>query len=68
MAYWFNIVSRSVETDDNRGPDADVMGPYPTREAAEQALQTAHERTEEWDDEDRAWEERRPDPSAFDAP
>lgn len=31
------------------------MGPYPTREAAQHALETAHRRTEAWDDDDRAW-------------
>ena len=29
------------------------MGPYPTREAAENALATARARTEAWDEEDR---------------
>lgn len=32
---------------------ANRMGPYPTREAAEQALATARARTEAWDEEDR---------------
>lgn len=33
------------------------MGPYPTREAAERALQTAHVRTEAWDEESSADDE-----------
>ena len=33
------------------------LGPYPTREAAERALQTVQERNERLDAEDRAWEE-----------
>ena len=33
------------------------LGPYPTREAAEHALQTVQERNERLDAEDRAWEE-----------
>lgn len=30
-----------------------LMGPYPTREAAQQALATARARSERWDEEDR---------------
>jgi hypothetical protein len=33
------------------------LGPYPTREAAEHALQHVAERNEEWDAQDEAWEE-----------
>jgi hypothetical protein len=33
------------------------LGPYPTREAAERALQTVQERNEKADAEDRAWED-----------
>lgn len=33
------------------------MGPYPTREAAQRALETARARTESWDEEDRRWRE-----------
>ncbi len=56
MSFWFNISTGQVETDDNRGRDEDVMGPYGTHEEAARALQTARERTEKWDAEDRAWE------------
>jgi hypothetical protein len=31
------------------------IGPYPTREAAERALETAARRTAEWDEADRRW-------------
>jgi hypothetical protein len=33
------------------------LGPYPTREAAERALQSVAERNERLDAEDEAWEE-----------
>lgn len=33
------------------------MGPYDTREEAQRALQTAREKTEAWDEEDRKWDE-----------
>jgi hypothetical protein len=31
------------------------LGPYDTRQLAETALERAHERTEEWDEQDRRW-------------
>lgn len=33
------------------------MGPYPTREAAQRALETARARSDAWDEEDRRWRE-----------
>jgi hypothetical protein len=51
--FWFNVRTGKVETELDRGPARDLLGPYPTRQAAERALQTARERTEAWDAEDR---------------
>jgi hypothetical protein len=31
------------------------MGPYPTRETAEHALEIARARTQEWDDSEQTW-------------
>lgn len=59
MAFWYNISTGQVEEDGQTDPKADLMGPYPTRAAAEQALQTAAEKTEKWDEEDREWNEGR---------
>ena len=56
MAYWYNIATKQVETDENRSRNDDVMGPYDTEEQARGALDTARARTEQWDAEDRAWE------------
>ncbi|MCE1180021.1 MAG: methionine aminopeptidase [Micrococcales bacterium] len=56
MAYWFNIETRQVEDDDNRSPGENVMGPYETREEAASALETARQKTEAWDEEDRRYE------------
>lgn len=53
MAYWFNIETRQVETDETRSQNADVMGPYDTEAEAAAALQTARENTERWDEEER---------------
>lgn len=35
------------------------FGPYPTREEAQQAMQKVAERNEQWDQEDREWENPR---------
>lgn len=52
--YYFNIATRQVE--EGRQSDWSVlMGPYPTREAAQKAFEHARERTEEADEADRAW-------------
>ncbi|MEK4241202.1 MULTISPECIES: methionine aminopeptidase [Janibacter] len=53
MAYWFNIETQQVETDDNRSQGEDVMGPYETEAEAAAALATARAKTEAWDEEDR---------------
>lgn len=58
MSYWYNVDTGAVEHDDDRSPDATTMGPYDTPEAAANALRTAREKTEHWDDEDREWAER----------
>ena len=54
--FYFNIRTRQVE--EGRQSDwSELMGPYPTREAAEQALETARANTERWDEEERRWQE-----------
>jgi hypothetical protein len=52
--FWFNVETRSVE-EGPQSPGHVRMGPYPTRAAAERAVEHAHERTTAWDDADRAW-------------
>ncbi len=56
MTYWWCTDHNAVETDE--GCRAEVrLGPYPTREAAERALQSVEERNDKLDAEDRAWDE-----------
>ncbi|MDQ2758825.1 MAG: methionine aminopeptidase [Actinomycetota bacterium] len=55
MQYWYNIDSGQVETDENKSQGAKVMGPYATADEAGHALQSARERTEKWDAEDKEW-------------
>ena len=57
MAYWYNVDSNRVESDETRSRGEVVMGPYETEAQARAALQTARRRSEEWDAEDRAWNE-----------
>ena len=52
MAWWFNVDSKQVESDDNRSQNANVMGPYDSQEEASRALEHAQENTDRWDAED----------------
>ena len=55
-AFWFNTTTGEVE--EGRVSDwSVVLGPYPTREAAAHALETARSRSAAWDRQDREWEE-----------
>jgi hypothetical protein len=49
--YWYNTATREVE-EGHRSTWKNLMGPYPTREAAEQALARAAARTQAWDEQD----------------
>ncbi|GAB3447063.1 hypothetical protein GCM10027517_30300 [Phycicoccus ginsengisoli] len=57
MAYWYNVDTGRVETDDDKSQGANLMGPYDNQDDAARALQTARERTEAWDAADKQWEE-----------
>lgn len=58
MAYWFNVDSGKVETDDTKSRGEIVMGPYETEDEARRALDIAREKSESWDAEDREWDDR----------
>jgi hypothetical protein len=49
--YWYNTSTHQVE-EGHRSSWQNLMGPYPTREAAEQALSKAAARTQAWDEQD----------------
>ncbi len=57
VPYYFNIRTGQVEQVENKSQSKDLLGPYPNRQDAEQALRSARERTERWDEEDREAEE-----------
>lgn len=63
--FWFNTETGEVE--EGRVSDwSVVLGPYPTRDAAAHALDTARARSSTWDREDREWEEGRREATAHD--
>ena len=58
VSFWYNVDTGQVETDENRSRGEQVLGPYASEAEARAALDTAHKKTEEWDAEDREWNER----------
>ena len=51
--WWFDLNTKQAVQDDKAGKAGDRLGPYPSREAAERALETVHQRNESadrWDD------------------
>jgi hypothetical protein len=59
--YFYNTRTRMVERG-RLSPWEHLMGPYGTLEEAEEALETAKARNEEWDDEDAAWNDEDDEP------
>ena len=51
--WWFDVRTGVVD-EGHRAPGRDLLGPYPTRAEAEQALDLARRRTEAWEAEERA--------------
>ncbi|GAA4382106.1 SPOR domain-containing protein [Nocardioides caricicola] len=51
-AFWYCVKHRRVEDDTNLCPPIDRLGPYATREEAEDALAIAERRNEDWDAQD----------------
>jgi len=50
--WWFDLKTKQVVQDTKAGKAADRLGPYPSREAAEHALETVQQRNEsadQWD-------------------
>jgi hypothetical protein len=58
---WDLIKNQAVRWNE-RGPGEQVLGPYPSRGAAEQWRERVEERNTVWDDQDEAW--RGPDEQA----
>lgn len=50
--YWYDVKTKSVVTDDNDVKAVDRLGPYDTREEAENALAKVEENNKAWDEDD----------------
>jgi hypothetical protein len=50
--WWYCLKHHRVEDDNTDCAGKDLLGPYPTREAAAAALETVKRRNEEWDAKD----------------
>lgn len=54
--WWWNLTEGRAVTSEERPRDAEALGPYPTREAAEAWRDSVEARNEAWDAADEAWE------------
>jgi hypothetical protein len=54
--WYYNLLNKQVTTE----PGQDRMGPYPSRQEAEQALEIAAQRNAEWQDQDDEWNGAKP--------
>jgi len=50
--WYFCLIHQTIEPEDGPCPGKDRLGPYPTREAAANALETVRRRNQEWDSAD----------------
>lgn len=55
--FFFNVTTGQVEELADKSQSRNLLGPYATRAEAAAALETARRRTEDWDEEDRRWNE-----------
>lgn len=53
--WWWSLTEGRAVTREERGRDEEVLGPYPTREAAEGWRDRVDTRNEAWDEADREW-------------
>jgi hypothetical protein len=54
--WWWSLTERRALPDAEKGPADEVLGPYPSKEAAERWRERVDERNEAWDEQDDAWE------------
>lgn len=53
--WWWNLTEGRAVTSAERPRDIEVLGPYPSREAAEDWKAQNEARNEAWDEDDEAW-------------
>mgnify|MGYP000881565590 CR=1 FL=1 len=56
MAFWYNVTTGSVESDENKSQGEDLMGPYASEAEAAKALEIAAAKTKAWDEQDAEWD------------
>lgn len=54
--WWWDLGKGRAVTSEERPRDVEVLGPYPSRAAAEAWRETAEARNEAWDEADEEWE------------
>lgn len=54
--WWFDLQRGQAVRDDERGPAKDMLGPYPSKAAAENWRVTRDEREGAWREEDERWD------------
>lgn len=54
--FYYNTKTSEIE-EGMQSPAIELMGPYPTREAAQHALESAAEHNEQWVEETEEWNE-----------
>jgi hypothetical protein len=54
--WWWDLRAGRAVRDDERGPDRSVLGPYPSRAAAEQWRDSHEAREDAWEEEDERWD------------
>jgi hypothetical protein len=63
--WWWDLALARAVPESQRGPDRDVLGPYPSKEAAESWREQHDRREGVWQDQDEEWdgepEDRDPD-------
>lgn len=57
MSYWWCLKHGEVEGDDGCA-HAERLGPYQTADEAAHAIDRAHQRSDQWDQQDKEWEGR----------
>lgn len=53
--WWWDLTNKRAVTSTERPRDVEALGPYATRQAAEDWQSTTKARNEEWDAEDERW-------------
>ena len=57
--FWYCLVHKKVEGEEGC-PNSERLGPFDTRAEAENAIELAHERNEQWDRNEDEWNGRPP--------